>query len=536
MDKRRKILSLVISALFICLIFMPGIIGNNERKIGEKNNNDDFKYWLEQTKILALDGITGDNFGISVSIDGDTAIIGAPGDDDNGQWSGSAYIFECNGTHWTQTEKLTPKDGAEYEDFGISVSIDGDTAIIGAYEDNDNGQWSGSAYIFQKHGDSWLQQAKLTANDGENFDFFGISVSIDGDTAIIGAPGDDDNGQWSGSAYIFECNGTHWTQTEKLTAKNGEEVDNFGVSVSIDGDTAIIGAPGDDDNGRNSGSAYVFKRGVTALTTNPKQWIQEAKLLSSDGEKVDNFGVSVSIDENTAIIGAPRDDDNGQCSGSAYIFENEKNNWKQKEKLTPMQGAKYEYFGISVSIDTDTVLIGTDNDFIQGSGSAYVFKENGSIWDQKAKLTAKNGEAVGDFGVSVSIDGNTTIIGAPGDNDKGTNSGSTYIFRSEIDNTKPFVKIITPTNALYIGGDVCFSFFLPVIIGKTNVEVEANDFQSGFDHIELYVMGKLVDTSNSTNIKWYWAEPVFGKHVIKAIAYDIAGNKESDKINVWKFF
>ena len=264
----------------------------------------------DEFKILADDGASGDNFGNSVSISGETAIVGASQDGDKGDNSGSAYIFVRNGLTWAEQAKLIASDGAPGDRFGGSVSISGDTAIVGAYGDGDKGEDSGSAYIFVRNGSTWTQQVKLTASDGAYNDNFGKAVSILGETAIVGAPGAQSS---KGAAYVFVREGGSWTQQAKLTASDGAMYNYLGYSVSISGDTAIVGARGDDDNGDSSGSAYIFVRnGVT--------WTEQAKLIASDGAENDNFGNSVLISGETAIVGAALDDDKGDLSGSAYIF------------------------------------------------------------------------------------------------------------------------------------------------------------------------------------------------------------------------
>jgi hypothetical protein len=318
--------------------------------------------WTEMQKLLALDGTARDQFGMTVSLSGDTALIGAPQDDDNGNFSGSAYVFTHNGTTWTQQQKLLASDGAPSDGFGFSVSIVGDTALIGAPGNCDNG----SVYVFTRTGATWTQQQKLLASDGAAGDWLGFSVSLSGDTALIGAWRNDGNGSWwSGSAYVFMRTGSTWTQQQKLFASDGAAGDHFGHSVSIVRDTALIGAPGDSDNGSNSGSAYVFTR--TGAT-----WTQKQKLLASDGAAEDIFGVSVSLSGDTALIGAPGDGDNGNFSGSAYVFTRTGATWTQKQKLLASDGAPTDYFGYSVSLSGDTALIGAayDDDYM---GSAYVF-------------------------------------------------------------------------------------------------------------------------------------------------------------------
>jgi len=269
--------------------------------------------WNEMQKLLDSEGTLNDFFGFSVSLDGNTALIGAMQDDDNGVYSGSAFVFIRTGTIWTLQQKLLASDGATNDYFGYSVSLSGDTALISAAYDDDNGAESGSAYVFSRNGTTWMQQAKLLASDGVADEVFGISVSLNRDTALIGSLGND-NG--TGSVYVFTHNGTTWTPQAKLLASDGAVEDNFGESVSLNGDVALIGAVQDDDNGANSGSAYVFTRNGT-------NWTQQQKLLALDGAANDWFGGSVSLDGDTALIGAIGDDDNGANSGSAYIFTKE---------------------------------------------------------------------------------------------------------------------------------------------------------------------------------------------------------------------
>jgi len=382
--------------------------------------------WPEIDKLVASDGAAEDRFGHSVSLSGDYAIIGALEDDDNGDWSGSAYIFKRDGEVWSEQAKLTASDGGVSDQFGGSVSISGDYAIIGAHRDDDNGDSSGSAYIFKRDGTIWSEQDKLLASDGADLDYFGGSVSISGDYAIVGAIFDDDKGDFSGSAYIFapnEVEPNNWDQVAKLTAPDGAAYDYFGCSVSVNGDYALIGAWGDNDNGTASGSAYIFKREGTA-------WSEQDKLTASDGEAGDHFGRSVSISGDYAIVGAEGDDDNGNLSGSAYIFKREAEVWSEQAKLTASDGAESDRFGLRVSTNGDYAIVGVsdDDDNGDGSGSAYMFKREGEVWSEQAKLTASDGAEGDRFGNRVSISGNYAIVGAYLDDDNGSESGSAYMF------------------------------------------------------------------------------------------------------------
>ena len=386
--------------------------------------------WTEMQKLLPSDGATGDNFGCYVSLSGDTALVGAWLDDDNGDMSGSAYVFTRSDTIWTQQTKLLASDGAAGDLFGWSVSLDNDTALIGAYWDDDNGNKSGSAYVFTRTGTTWTQQAKLLASDGETMDYFGYSVSLCGDTALISAPLDDANGDASGSAYVFTRTGTSWTQQAKLLAADGAFGDNFGIRVFLVGDTALIGADGDD---AIRGSAYVFTR--TGIT-----WSQQAKLIASDGQGEDFFGSFVSLSGDTALIGAPGDDDNGEWSGSAYVFTRIDTTWTQQAKLLASDGYAWDYFGDSVSLSGDTALITAPQDDDNGddSGSAYVFTRTGTTWTQQKKLIASDGQAGDTFGwLSSSLDGDSAIISSCRDDDNGDDSGSAYVFTRVSENQPP---------------------------------------------------------------------------------------------------
>ena len=332
-------------------------------------------------KLLADDGAAEDFFGTSVAICGppgkEVAIVGAGGDDDNGSFSGSAYLFDT--TTGRQIAKLLPNDGAAFDQFGWSVAISpdgiGTTAVVGAYRDDDNGTDSGSAYLFDTT--TGKQTAKLLPDDGAAYNFFGANVAISGATAIVGAHLHDDNGTWSGAAYLFDI--TTGRQTAKLLPNDGAAFDRFGGSVAISGATAIVGAGGDDDNGSGSGSAYLFDISDPA---NPRQLF---KLLPNDGAAADGFGVFVAISGATAIVGASHDDDNGSIAGSAYLFNT--TTGRQIAKLLPNDGAAFDYFGSSVGISPDgigtTAIVGAlgNDDNGTDSGSAYLFDASFCPWD-----------------------------------------------------------------------------------------------------------------------------------------------------------
>lgn len=386
----------------------------------------------ENNQLIASDGLGGDLFGSSVCISGDYAIIGASQDRiGSNSNQGSAYIFVRNGNNWIQQAKLTASDGAADDLFGRSVSISGDYAIVGAFADaigaNAN---QGSAYIFVRSGAAWTQQVKITASDGMSGDLFGNAVSISGNYAIIGARGDNVGANASqGSAYIFVRNGSNWTIQAKLTDLDGLANDFFGSSVNISGDDVIIGARLADMGGiANRGAAYIYTR-------NGILWIRQAKLIAADGTADDNFGISVSINGNYAIVGADQDYDvaSNFFRGSAYIFIRSGSTWAQQAKLIATDGNSEDQFGIAVSISGDYAIVGArfaETSSYEYQGTAYIFVRNGTSWLQQAKLTASDAEAGDQFGAAVSISGDNVIVGAIFDK-VGTAAfqGSAYIFR-----------------------------------------------------------------------------------------------------------
>jgi len=324
----------------------------------------------------------------------------------------SAALTPAIGQTLDETHKLLPGDGYTNDEFGLSVAISGSTAICGSWRDDDNATNSGSAYLFDAA--TGTQLAKLLPEDGTRGDQFGASVAISGGIAIVGASHDDDNGFESGSAYLFDA--ATGAELTKLMAADGSTFDLFGYAVSISGTTAIVGAPNDDDNG-GSGSAYLFDTTTGA---------QVAKLLPGDGALDDRFGNSVAISGDIAIVGSVFDDDNGSKSGSAYLFD--ATTGAQLIKLLPNDGANDDEFGISVAISGPTALVGTfhDDDNGSNSGSAYLFDTTSGM--QIAKLLPTDGHSEDRFGRTVSIIGSTALVGSDRDDDNGEDAGSAYFF------------------------------------------------------------------------------------------------------------
>ena len=393
-------------------------------------------------KLEAGDGVAGDQFGGSVAISGNTAIIGANANAGAVAGTGFASVYVRNGSSWVLQQKLTASDGAVEDAFGSAVAIAGDTIVVGAFSDSvGTNQSQGSAYVFVRSGTTWTQQQKLTASDGASFDIFGRSVAIAGDSVVVGAASSNvSTNVDQGAAYVFVRSGTTWTEQIKLTAADGAASDFFGDSVAIAGDTVIVGAT-EDTAGANTqqGSAYVFVRSGNT-------WSQEQKLTAGDGTAFDYFGFSVALSGNTAVVGTLQDIGTNFQQGSAYVFVRSGSTWTQQQKLLADDGAAGDSFGNSVSVMGDTIMLGAAGD-TNGTnarqGSAYVFSRSGTTWTQQQKLTATDGGAEDSFGASVAITTDAAIIGSLGDTiGANTFQGSAYVFSPSVTVSG---KVTTPT-------------------------------------------------------------------------------------------
>lgn len=385
---------------------------------------------LTPNKIHASDAASEDFFGYSVAISGATGIVGANRADDEakGVDTGAAYIFIRSKNAWQEQAKLTARDAEAGDTFGGNVAIWGDTAIAGAIGHDANGNNAGAVYIFKRSAGAWQQQAKLMASDGDAEDAFGQNIAIYGDTMVIGAPHDDDRGDGSGSVYVFIRHGESWEQQAKLTASDGSTGDLFGISVAVTRDTILIGADLNDERAIDAGAAYVFVR-------IGEQWVQQAKLTAMDGAETDIFGVRVALSGDTALISARRDDDidMGVDAGSVYVFTRSGTSWHQQAKLVAPDGSEDDRFGRDVALDGDTALIGAMHQDERGdnSGAAYLFKRADTSWKLMAKLTADDG-APGDLlGWSVATSRNNALIAATGNSVGGKETGAAYIFDTQ---------------------------------------------------------------------------------------------------------
>jgi len=335
--------------------------------------------------------------------------------------------------------KLVPDDDTGL--FGEAVSIDDNYAVIGTEWEDSLGSLAGAVYVFIRNGTSWTQQAKILASDGTTGDRFGFSVSIDGEYFIAGAFTEDEMGDNAGAAYIFHRDTVtgEWIEQVKLLASDGHAGDRFGVSVSMDGDYVIVGAQGVNND---TGAVYIFKREDTT-------WTEEAKFSANNSVSDALFGNTVSLSGQYAIIGAPHDEEIGHESGAAYIFHRDGVNWTQQEKLLSSDMLADDLFGYTVSISGDYAIVGAVSawSIVTSAGAAYIFKRDGTTWTEQIKLIDSTAGTGYRYANSVYIDGDYALVGEPSDDDLGLSSGSAFIYKREGENWTKVVKLLASDGA-----------------------------------------------------------------------------------------
>jgi len=476
---------------------------------------------VQQAYLKASNTDIGDRFGHSVAVSGDTVVVGAHWEDSNATGvngnqsdnssnaSGAAYVFVRTGSTWTQQAYLKASNTSANDEFGSSVSISGDTIVVGApLEDSsatgvdgiqgDNGAGdAGAAYVFVRSGVIWTQQAYLKASNTGSNDQFGWSVSVSGDTIVAGAhwedspatgvdgvQGDDVNAGNSGAAYVFARSGTTWSQQAYLKASNTGHGDEFGYSVAVSGDTIVVGATTEDsdatgidgdggnDNAVLSGAAYVFVRSGTT-------WSQQAYLKASNTETQDRFGVSVAVSGDNVLVGANGESSNAtgvngnqsdnslQSAGAAYVFVRTGSTWAQQAYLKASNTGQSDSFGEDVSISGDTIVVGAykedsnatgvngdqSNNSASDCGAAYLFIRNGTTWSQQAYLKGSNTNNLDWFGRSVAISGDLVVVGASNEDSfsTGVNGDQTQASNFQLDMGSAYVF---DTDVLFAG--ICF--------------------------------------------------------------------------------
>ncbi|MGN6520238.1 MAG: FG-GAP repeat protein [Dokdonella sp.] len=396
--------------------------------------------WVQTQQVTEADPAFDPEFGVSVAVHGSVAMIGAQQariDGNDGQ--GAVYVFEKSNGVWSRTQKIVASDGQAYDTFGNAIAFDGDTALIGAYGTMVDGNFSqGAVYVFTHANGTWTQTQKITAADGQMFDNFGYSIGLVGTTAIIGADGATVGANGTqGAAYVYDGSSGTWTNTQKLTASDGGPGDIFGYSVAFDGSRALIGAYG---NHGYQGAVYAF--GQSGGT-----WSESQKLVAADGAPNAYFGYATALSGSTLLVGAWGAQPGGVgMRGSAYLFTESNGTWTQTQQLFASDGALQDKFGHSVALQGTTALIGADGwSAATAQGAVYAFDGSSGTFVETQRFVASDGAPADQFGFPVTLDGGTALVGSwlwrsPG----GSMPGAAYFFEFNP----------TPPTTYTIGGSV----------------------------------------------------------------------------------
>ena len=422
---------------------------------------------------------TGDNFGYSVALDGDKALVGAYGDDTDAVDSGAVYLFDVNSGNLLDTiTSPTPVTG---DNFGYSVALDGDKALVGAYKDDTGAVNSGAAYLFDVNSRQLLKTI-TNPTPAEN-DGFGNAVTLDGDKALVGAHQDDTDAEDSGAAYLFDVNSGNLLQT--ITNPTPATGDNFGFSVALDGDKALVGAYGDDTGAEDSGEAYLYDVNSGNLLET---------FINPNPATGDNFGYSVALDGDKALVGAYSDDTDVASSGAAYLFD--VNSRQLLDTITKPTPAAYDYFGIAVALDGDKALVGAyfDDTGAVDSGAVYLYDVNSG--DLLHTFTKYIPLPQDHFGIAVALDGDKALVGAYGDDTGAKDSGAAYLY--DVNSGNLLETFINPTPAT--GDNFGFSVALDgdkALVGASSDDTGAKD--SGEAYLYDVNSGNLLETFINPN-------------------------------------
>lgn len=373
--------------------------------------------------LVAGDAVSNDLFGTSVDIDGDVIVVGANGCDDGGNSAGAAYVFRWNGGTWVEEAKLTASDPLVGAGFGWGVAISGDTVLVSARRNDGTAtDQPGVAYFFRYTGSAWTQEARVEASDGVPTNEFGMSVALDGDTALIGAPGDDwvSDNNTPGAAYVFVRSGSAWSEQAKFTAAGGRLNDRFGYAVALDGNRAVVGARLHDATARDAGAAFVYERSGTI-------WTETATLLGSGGLTFDGCGTAVAVSGNTIAATCPGDDTTAPAGGAVRVYVNGPTGWTQQARVAPqdVDGGLDDTLGNSVALEGNTLIIGSwqDDDGAFNGGAAFIYDRSGSAWSLRSKHLSSAPASHDWLGFAVAIGAGTVVAGATRADDRATDAG-----------------------------------------------------------------------------------------------------------------
>ena len=353
----------------------------------------------EVQRVMASDATVDANFGVSLDLSGDRAVVGAVRDVPEG----SAYVFERISGVWVETAKLTASDPGQDERFGAAVAIDGDWIAIGDFFDNGHAMQAGAVYLFHYSGGTWVEDVKLTPADLAAVDEFGWELDLDGGRLVASAAGVDGASATQGALYVFELEGTHWVQKARIDDPGAGADDVFGSSVAVSGDRILAGARGSDLAAKDAGTAYVF-------VLQGGSWVLEATLDAPDAEVMAQFGEDVALQGSRALVGAYLHGLNDP--GAAYVFEYDGTGWGPGTRLMPSAPADHSSFGHGLAIAGDLVFVAAPYKSFGHAGEVYAFGLDGSEWRELNRLRPQMANVSDSFGVDMATSGDDLLIGA----------------------------------------------------------------------------------------------------------------------------
>jgi hypothetical protein len=393
-----------------------------------------------QTKLLASDAAQYDYFGLSVAVKGDTAVIGAYGKSDLARNAGAAYAFARNAGAWAQQARLGTSTPLIDAYLGATVATNGSYTAAGAPYASVGAQNDGVVYLFSNA--TWQQQTILLPNDPDSLSQFGNALAINGNTLFVGAPMHDSFGANAGAVYVFTFDGVSWVQRQKLIGADTASGDRFGSALALNDGWLAVSAPLHSSPGSPGGAVYLFEfDGVS--------WVQRYKVGAPDTIAGDRFGSAIALDNGWLAVGVPLHRFVGSASGAVYLFEFNGTAWVQRQKFVASDTVGGDQFGSALALENQRLVVGAPlhNSNGPASGAVYIFERATTTWIERAKLIGSDTNAGDRLGGSISIDGTTILVGAYGDTAAGPGTGAAYVFvevtGSEVTNT-PSV-IVTPT-------------------------------------------------------------------------------------------
>ena len=393
-----------------------------------------------QTKLLASDAAQYDYFGLSVAVKGDTAVIGAYGKSDLARNAGAAYAFARNAGAWAQQARLGTSTPLIDAYLGATVATNGSYTAAGAPYASVGAQNDGVVYLFSNA--TWQQQTILLPNDPDSLSQFGNALAINGNTLFVGAPMHDSFGANAGAVYVFTFDGVSWVQRQKLIGADTASGDRFGSALALNDGWLAVSAPLHSSPGSPGGAVYLFEfDGVS--------WVQRYKVGAPDTIAGDRFGSAIALDNGWLAVGVPLHRFVGSASGAVYLFEFNGTAWVQRQKFVASDTVGGDQFGSALALENQRLVIGAPLHSSNGpaSGAVYIFERATTTWIERAKLIGSDTNAGDRLGGSISIDGTTILVGAYGDTAAGPGTGAAYVF---VEVTGPGVTttpsiIVTPT-------------------------------------------------------------------------------------------